>query len=134
MVVIMRTLFCVTALLVSCGIATAGEAPSIEPTALAERLEAGERIVVLDVRTREEFAEGHIPGALNIPHTELGDRLSEVDAESEVAVHCMVGPRARRGEQTLLDAGRTGILHIEGGYAEWKAAGLEVSPPSSTEE
>jgi rhodanese-related sulfurtransferase len=123
----MRVFCIVAAALALSACVSAEEAPKIEPRALHERLEAGDRIVVLDVRTREEFAEGHIPGALNIPHTELGVRLDEVDAEAEVAVHCMVGPRARLGEETLADAGRKGILHIEGGFTAWQAAGLPVS-------
>ena len=118
------------ALLLACS-AGADEAPSIEPRALRDRLEAGERIVVLDVRTPEEFAAGHIPGALNIPHTELGERLDEVEDEVPVAVHCAVGPRARRGERTLLDAGRKRVLHIEGGFVAWQAAGLPVTSPNA---
>jgi rhodanese-related sulfurtransferase len=112
---------------------SAEEAPKIEPEALHERLEAGDPIVVLDVRTREEFAQGHIPGALNIPHTELGVRLDEVDSEALVAVHCMVGPRARLGEKTLADAGRKRILHIEGGFRAWQAEGLPVARPDDEE-
>jgi rhodanese-related sulfurtransferase len=111
------------------GCASSEEAPTIDPAALQAKLAAGERVVVLDVRTREEFAEGHIPGALNIPHTELAGRLDEVDADAEIAVHCMVGPRARLGEATLIEAGRERVLHIEGGYRAWSAAGLPVSKP-----
>ena len=104
-------------------------APSIDPETLQRRVETGAAPVVLDVRTPAEFATGHIPGALNIPHTEIARRLGELDKEAEVALYCMVGPRARLGEQTLAEAGYKRILHIEGGLAAWKAAGLPVATP-----
>ncbi|NYE19772.1 FAD-dependent oxidoreductase [Microbacterium immunditiarum] len=64
--------------------------------------------LVLDVRTRAEFATGHIPGALNIPHTELRDRLDEVtDAASgrPVRVLCAAGVRANIAHRVLVGAG-----------------------------
>ena len=130
----MRVVFIAAfALLLGLGAWAESEAPSIEPQALHDRLEAGDETVVLDVRTPAEFAMGHIPGAINIPHTELGERLSEVDPDAEVAVYCMRGPRARRGEQTLAKAGRARILHIEGGLSAWQAAGLPVAGPDGGE-
>jgi rhodanese-related sulfurtransferase len=53
------------------------------------RIESGTAPVLLDVRTPEEFASGHVPGALNIPHDELAQRLGEVEGQqsSEVVVH-----------------------------------------------
>ena len=106
--------------------AAAEEAGSIEPRALQARVEAGRTPTILDVRTPAEFAQGHIPGATNIPHTELAARLSELDSKREVALYCMVGPRARLGEQTLREAGYERVIHIEGGLAAWQSAGLPV--------
>lgn len=102
--------------------------PSIEPAELAARLqsEAGAPLV-LDVRTKAEFDAGHIPGALHIPYDELAGRLTEVDTTKGVAVHCMVGPRARKAEATLAAAGVKDILHLEGGYRAWMQAGLETA-------
>jgi phage shock protein E len=104
------------------------EAPSIAATELSARRASGEAPVVIDVRTPEEYATGHIPGALNIPFDEVAQRISEVDAPHGVALYCMVGPRARKGESALLSAGYTSVLHLEGGLAAWKAAGLPVEP------
>ncbi len=81
---------------------------------------------MIDVRTREEYASGNIPGALNIPFDQVAERISEIDAPHGVALYCMIGPRARKGEAALLGAGYTSVLHIEGGLAAWKAAGLPV--------
>ncbi len=81
------------------------------------------------MRTAEEYASGHIPGALNIPFDEVAERIGEVDAPHGVALYCMVGPRARKGETALRTAGYEKVLHLEGGLAAWKAAGLPVDGP-----
>ena len=104
------------------------EAPSIAPSELSARRASGTAPVVIDVRTPEEYAAGHIPGALNIPFDQVAERISEVDAPHGVALYCMVGPRARKGETALLGAGYTPVLHLEGGLAAWQAAGLPVEP------
>lgn len=104
------------------------EAPSISPAELQARRESGTAPVVVDVRTAAEFESGHIPGAVNIPFDEVASRIREVDAPHGVAMYCMVGPRARKGESALLEAGyEKDVLHIEGGLAAWKAAGLPVN-------
>lgn len=104
------------------------QAPSIGPLELDARREAGTAPVVIDVRTPEEFAQGHIPGALNIPFDAIAERISSVDAPNGVALYCMVGPRARKGEASLIAAGHASVYHLEGGLAAWQAAGLPVSP------
>ena len=102
------------------------EAPSITPADLHERRELGEAPVVIDVRTQAEYAAGHVAGAINIPFDQVANRISEVDAPHGVALYCMVGPRARKGESALLAAGYRSVLHLEGGLAAWQEAGLPV--------
>jgi rhodanese-related sulfurtransferase len=117
------------AVLAAPGVAPADEpqeAPSIAPAELQARRDAGTAPVVLDVRTAEEYATGHVPGAVNIPFDQVAERISEVDAPHGVALYCMIGPRARKGEAALLAAGYESVLHLEGGLAAWQAAGLPV--------
>ena len=102
------------------------DAPSISATELHTRRESGVAPVVIDVRTPEEYASGHIPGAVNIPFDQVAQRIAEVDAPHGVALYCMVGPRARKGESALLGAGYEAVLHLEGGLAAWQAAGFPV--------
>ena len=102
------------------------EARSIAPSEIQARRAAGTAPVVIDVRTAEEYAAGHIPGAVNIPFDQVAARISEVDAPHGVALYCMVGPRARKGEAALLAAGNESVLHLEGGMAAWQAAGLPI--------
>ena len=101
-------------------------APSISATELHEQPEAGSAPVVIDVRTAEEYASGHIPGALNVPYDEVAERIGEIDAPHGVALYCMVGPRARKGETALQAVGYERVFHLEGGLAAWKQAGLPV--------
>ena len=70
---------------------------SIEPKALNDRIAWADRsLVVLDVRTPAEYADGHIPGAINIPREELATRVSELASarDSDIIVYCKTGPRA----------------------------------------
>ena len=102
------------------------EAPSISAAELHDRRTSGKAPVVIDVRTPAEYATGHVPGAINIPYDQVAERIAEVDAPYGVALYCMVGPRARKGESALLAAGYESVLHLEGGLAAWQEAGLPV--------
>jgi phage shock protein E len=69
--------------------------------------------VLLDVRTREEFARGHLEGALNIPVQELAQRLTEVGPPgTAVVVHCQSGIRSKSAEQILKRGGYPEVLDI----------------------
>ena len=105
---------------------TPTQAASISPAELNARRESDSPPIVIDVRTSEEYAAGHIPNAVNIPFDQIADRISEVEAPHGVALYCMVGPRARKGETALLASGYNSVLHIEGGLAAWQAAGFPV--------
>ncbi len=102
------------------------KAPSISAAELNARLESEAAPAVIDVRTPEEYAAGHIPGAVNIPFDEVTERIAEIDAPHGVALYCMVGPRARKGESALLAAGYDKVFHLEGGLAAWQAAGFSI--------
>lgn len=104
-------------------------APVISANELRDRLKQPEPPQVIDVRSPAEFETGHVPGAVNIPHDELADRLGEVDAEHGVVLYCMVGPRARLGEATLRDHRVGGVMHLDGGLAAWRESGLRTEPP-----
>lgn len=121
----------VFAIALLCSAAVASDlAPSISPGELHAQQQKGNALQVVDVRTPEEYATGHVPGAVNIPHTDLADRLSEVEPQNGVVLYCMVGPRARIGEKILQKAGVSKIFHLEGGLAAWRQSGLPVEQDS----
>lgn len=97
---------------------------------LKARLEgAADAPALLDVRTPEEFAAGHLPGAKNIPHDQIQSRINELKSfqQAEIVVYCRSGRRAGLAIDTLLGAGFGRLAHLEGDYQGWTAAGLPVS-------
>lgn len=85
------------------------------------------RVTVLDVRPEDEFALGHLPGALNIPFGELERRLKELPKNHEVIAYCR-GPYCVLSFDAVANLRKRGyrIRRLEDGYPEWKAAGLPV--------
>ena len=114
----------------ACGIGVEASA-LISQTDLAAHLEAKTAPIILDVRTAEEYLEGHIPGAINIHYRELPERLAEVRALGgrEIVVYCERGIRANFAERTLRAAGFESILHLEGDISGWRANDLPIEKP-----
>ena len=82
--------------------------------------------LVLDVRTTQEFAEGHVPGAKLIPVQELEARVSEVPTDKAVFVICRSGNRSKTASELLVKTGRNNISNVEGGTLAWVAAGYPI--------
>jgi phage shock protein E len=91
--------------------------------ALAKQLVDGGALL-LDVRTPEEYAAGHLDGAINIDHAEVGARLDEIrkwadgDLHKPVVLYCRSGRRAGIVKQQLLDAGFERVTNL-GGLSDW---------------
>ncbi len=80
----------------------------------------GQEHLLLDVREPHEFARGHIPGAVNVPLSELRARMQEIPRDRPVLVYCAVGQRAYFAQRQLLQAG-VDARNLSGGYASWRA-------------
>lgn len=100
------------------------ETANIGADELMSRIEAETAPTILDVRTPEEFAAGHVPGAINIPYTELEERYSELELEGsdELVVYCQSGRRAAIAEAALSELGFTNVRDLDGHIAAWKQA------------
>jgi rhodanese-related sulfurtransferase len=100
----------------------------ISPGELAELIQLERAPLILDVRSESEYADAHIPGALNIPHDQLGDRLSQIGAAKtdEIVVHCKSGHRAGIAEQILIEAGYSNLRDLDGHMNAWKSGGYPV--------
>ena len=96
--------------------------PSITPAALRRRLGERDAPVVLDVRTRSEFEAGHVPGAINIPFSEIGTRAGEIPSKgrNELVVYCGHGPRAWIAAARLRQLGYRQIIYLRGHWAAWR--------------
>jgi rhodanese-related sulfurtransferase len=107
----------------------------VSAKALEQRLgEAG--LVVLDVRTAEEFAAGHVPGAINVPHDQVEARLAELAGarDKDVVLYCRSGRRVQVAAGVLARAGFTRLSHLEGDFPGWAGAGLptQVTAPAAS--
>jgi rhodanese-related sulfurtransferase len=105
----------------------AAKVPShITGPALLAQIEAGTAPAILDVRSRREFADGHVPGALHIPFWAVLTRLSEIPASPSepVVVYCGHGPRAYAAGAALWIAGFRRVVYLEGHMWKWRQAGL----------
>lgn len=89
-----------------------------------QQLREREGVPLIDVREVDEFAAGHVPGAVNLPMSTLGEHL---DALPDVAfdVICAVGGRSGRVAQAL-EARGYDVTNVDGGTSEWVAAGYPV--------
>ncbi len=94
---------------------------SITQAELSGRLKEPGTLVLIDVRTREEYAAGHIDAALNIPHDELERRLGEIPGgkSGEIIVYCRSGKRARIAENILVEKGYTNVKDLAGHWLGW---------------
>jgi ArsR family transcriptional regulator len=102
---------------------------SLEPISradLLDRLKAG-LVTVLDVRPEDEFALGHLPGAINIPLANLGRRLARLNRRQEVVAYCR-GPYCVLSYEAVAALRARGFKarRLEDGLPEWRAAGLPV--------
>ncbi len=93
---------------------------------LMDRLKAG-IVTVLDVRPEDEFALGHLPGAINVPLSELDKRLADLDPDREIVAYCR-GPYCVLSYEAvaMLRARGFKVRRLEDGLPEWRAAGLPV--------
>lgn len=97
----------------------------IAPADYQSKFGAGSDHILIDVRTPEEFASGHIPGSVNIPVDSLGQRLSEVPQDKPVVLYCRSGNRSGQAAQILDQAGYSQIYDL-GGIVTWQQQGYPV--------
>lgn len=86
------------------------------------------KVVVLDVRTPEEFAGGHLAGAKNLDFNQpsFRDELSKLDRDATYLVHCAAGGRSTRSLTRFKELGFKSVIHLDGGYNGWVQAGQPV--------
>ena len=103
--------------------------PELPPQQLKRRLDAGEPLLLLDVREPWECAIARLPGSLNIPLGEISARWRELDAAAELIVMCKAGSRSRMAAQFLSAQGFGRVANLTGGIDAW-TRDIDPSLPS----
>lgn len=108
-------------------LAWAADAP-IAPADLAARIARHEAPLIVDVRSAKEYADGHLPGALNIPHDEIARRWTALNArrDQEIVLYCHSGRRAGLAQQALEKLDFTHTRLLDGSIQAWQAATLPL--------
>ena len=106
-----------------------GHRDELEPIAAAELLERAKKglVTVLDVRPMEEYAAGHLPGAVSVPLERLESGLAKLPKKREAVAYCR-GPYCLMSFEAVATLRKHGLKarRLEAGFPEWKAAGLPV--------
>ncbi len=94
----------------------------------AAKLIAEHKVVVLDIRTPQEYLAGHIAGALLLDFyaPDFADGLAKLDKDKTWLVHCATGVRSTKALSTFRKLGFKSVVHLDGGFAAWKGAGEPV--------
>ena len=97
----------------------------ITPAVVKERLDKGEKLIIVDVRTKEEYDGGHIPNSLLIPYDEIEAKAATLlpDKNASIIVYCRSGRRSEIAAKSLVKLGYTNVADM-GAISDWKY-GLE---------
>ncbi len=89
---------------------------------LAEQLASSQPPVVIDVRTAREWSERHIDGAVNVPLSQLAERIAEVPSDKSLVVYCAGGYRSAIAASVLRGGGRPHLADLVGGLGAWDSS------------
>ncbi|MCB0973166.1 MAG: rhodanese-like domain-containing protein [Actinobacteria bacterium] len=113
------------------GASAEGGVPSginlVEPVA-ASKLVGEPGVQVIDVRTPEEYDEGHIAGAemIDFYSSDFGDEIAALDRDGEYVIYCRSGNRSGQAAALMSNLGFTHVADVDGGILAWEGAGLDV--------
>jgi len=85
-----------------------------------KELDLKKGMMILDVRTNKEYERGHIPGALHVPLSDIGDKIKKLKKDKELVVYCQSGNRSIWAIKRLMGMGYKNLFNLKGGYLAWK--------------
>ncbi|SDW95797.1 rhodanese-like domain-containing protein [Paenibacillus sp. CF384] len=93
---------------------------TLQATDFRRELETGSTdMLLIDVREAGEYRSGYIPGARNIPLSQLGSRLGELPTDKQLLLYCRSGMRSKTAARQLMRGGYSQIAHLQGGLGAW---------------
>jgi adenylyltransferase/sulfurtransferase len=98
---------------------SSGAVTEIQPSQLAQRLERGEKLEIIDVREPYEWQIGHIPGARLVPLGQIAEEIPRLDKRRETILYCKVGGRSMNAAKQLASAGVADVRNLAGGILRW---------------
>lgn len=122
------TLTAATILFSACSGSSDGKQVVLTADKFEEKIRESEDEIILDVRTPEEFAEGHIPGAvlMNINDPGFEQRINDLPKSRAVLVYCAAGVRSAKAAAILQRSGFEEVYHLGNGLQEWSKAQKEI--------
>jgi rhodanese-related sulfurtransferase len=101
---------------------------AIAPEDVQRYLEAGETVVLIDLRPPDAFRQGHVARARSLPLSELRRRLGEIPRAGRVVLYAGTPQEAAAAYQALREAGHRNVMVLAGGLPAWLRLGLPVEP------
>ena len=118
----------VIALVLMAGQLLHAQTVKLNADAFEKKMAATDKKIILDVRTIEEFSQGHLVGAVDIDFykTDFKERLGKLDKSKPVFVYCLAGGRSNSAAKMMSDMGFLTVYDLDGGYRSWSSAGKAV--------
>lgn len=93
-----------------------------------DKIEKKDKITLLDVRTQDEFKNGHLTNSILLPLDDVAKKAESVlkDKNAEIIVYCLTGGRSKKAVEILLSKGYTNVIDMQGGITAWQDAGYSV--------
>jgi len=101
----------------------------IDSESLSQRLTDAEDVLLVDIRTPAEIAQGMIPDALQLPMHLIPIRVSEIPKDRDVVIYCRSGARSYQACAYLMQQGYNRVLNLRGGIIAWARHGLPIVAP-----
>ena len=93
---------------------------------LQQRLSSGEDMLLLDIRTEAEVAQGILPGAVHLPMHLLPLRLADLPKDRDIVLYCRSGARSYHACSYLVQQGYTNVINLRGGIIGWVRGGYQI--------
>jgi rhodanese-related sulfurtransferase len=103
----------------------------IASTELKARIDAGEAIEILDIRSNAELAQGILPNSQHLPMHLIPVKINDLPKDRDVILYCRSGARSFQACAYLAQQGLTNVVNLRGGIIDWAKMGFEIGLPQS---